>query len=217
LFEESPQGYRKVWQSGRLRDPRLGLEGALSDVQLYVLDLTGDGVSEAAVWKLFMGASWMPSHVDVFAWRGHRLVKILGVSSSEPIWIEDLHHDGRYEIGNYYEIGLDLAHCEQPLWTDIYAYRQRQYVLANEDFPQEFQGRVEELRELLKCYPWDPEILEYLGILHEIEGRPKAALAAYRYAERACRDRLQKKPDTELERLRKDLQSRIRRLSRRAR
>lgn len=218
LFKKAQRGYRKVWQSDRLKDPQHDID-AFSDVQLYVLDLTGDGVPEVAVWKVFRGASWMPSHLDVFAWRRNRLTKILGAGSSFPLWIEDINHDGRYEIGNYYEIGWDMP--GQPLWTDIYACKHGQYMLANRDFPKEFRGWTKKLREVLKDYPDDPEILKYLGIVHEIERRPKDALTAYRYASKACKARIKKETNSNfrvcLQRELNDLQRRTKKLAHRTR
>src|SRR5207249_12157704 len=70
----------------------------------------------------------------------------------------------------------------QPRWGDIYAWKRGRYVLADEDFPGQFRGWERQLRGVLHCYPNDPEIHEYLGIVCEIEGRPRAALAAYRSA-----------------------------------
>jgi hypothetical protein len=156
------------------------------------------------------GGEYLPSFLHVFAWRGSHLTQILEVRSDFPLWIDDLNHDGRYEVGCYGTIGTDLYPVERLSWTDIYAYKQGKYVLANQDFPQEFRGKAKELREVLKYLPGHPEFLEYLGLVHEIEGHPKAARAAYQQAEKACRDR-------HLDWRRKDLQDRIRRLSRRGR
>jgi hypothetical protein len=186
-----------MWQSDALRDPRLKA-AAFDEVALYVDDLTGDGIPEAAVSKVFVGGSWQPSHLDVFAWRSHQLTKILGLRSSLPIWIEDIGHDGRYEIGNYSDIGWDMSHAEQPYWTDIYAYKRGQYVLANAPFPREFHGWIRRLRTVLKRHPGDFEILKYEGIVHEIEGRPRAAFAAHRSAARECAALLEDERDPRL-------------------
>jgi tetratricopeptide (TPR) repeat protein len=197
LFRLRQGHYRKIWQSDVLRDPRLKA-GAFDAVALYVADLTGDGVPEAIVEEVFLGGSWAPSHLDVFAWRRQRLVKILGVSSSQPVWIEDLDHDGRYEIGNYYNIGWDMSHAEQPYWTDIYAYERGHYVLANAAFPREFRGWLRRLRSVLKWHPGDFEILKYKGIAHDIEGRPTVAFAALRSAARECAALLETESDPRL-------------------
>jgi hypothetical protein len=197
LFQERQGHYRNIWQSGVLGDPRLKGE-TFDDVALYVADLTGDGVPEAAVSKVFIGGSWMPSHLDVFAWRGHQLARILGLASSQPIWIEDIDHDGRYEIGNYYEIGWDMFHWEHPYWTDIYAYRGGSYRLADGEFPRAFRGWAHRLRRALKKHPADPQILQYLGIVHEIEGRPRAAFGALRSAARECAALLENEGDARL-------------------
>jgi tetratricopeptide (TPR) repeat protein len=220
LFEEH-QGYcRRKWESDVIRDPRLKA-ASFDDVALYVDDLNGDGVPEAAVSTVFVGGSWRPSHVDVFAWRGHQLAKSFGLTSSLPVWIEDIDHDGRYEIGNYFNIGWDMSHAEQPYWTDIYTYRRGHYVSANASFPREFRGWGRRLRAVLNQHPGDFEILKYEGVVCEIEGRRQAAFAAYRYAARECAALLEDEGDPRLHaRLRwqlNDIRRRIGKLKRRQR
>lgn len=86
----------------------------------------------------------------------------------------------RYEIINDHAIGYDLAHYEQPRWTNIYAYKNGTYQLANGDFPDEFRSLYSEISKQLKAHPSDPELLKYLGILYEIRKQPKQALEAYK-------------------------------------
>ncbi|MCK4325104.1 MAG: tetratricopeptide repeat protein [Armatimonadetes bacterium] len=189
LYRETGQRLTRTWQY-RLRGHAHSsgvLDMRFGDVQFYVLDLTADGVPEVVAGEVAYGASWAPSHLAVFTWRGGRLSKILGVSSSFPAWIEDVNGDGCYEIRNLYNIGWSMSHAEMPYWSDIYAYKRGRHVLANEDFPDEFEDWADKLQRVLEKHPDDWEILKYLGIVHEIEGRPGEALAAYRRAEKACR------------------------------
>ncbi len=185
VFGEADERLTRLWQSDELRGFRND-GGPWDDLQLYVLDLTDDGRDEVVVAEVHVGASWMPSHLDAFAWQRNELVRLFAVDSEVPAWVEDLNDDHRYEIGNEYAIGWSLCHAGQPRWQDVYAYKKGRYVLSNEDFPDEFEGWVDKLRGVLEQSPDDPEILKYLGIVHEIEGRPDEALAAYRRAQEAC-------------------------------
>jgi tetratricopeptide (TPR) repeat protein len=155
------------------------------NADLFIADMTGDGEPEVAVCSYFMGASWRPANLDVFQRRGNRLVNVLSVASGEPaFWFEDLNHDGRLEIANPHQIGRDMSHAGQPWWTDLYAWKNGAFRLANADFPDEFRDADRLLRPLLRRYSGDFDLLKYLGVTHEIFHRSGAALAAYRQAVR---------------------------------
>jgi tetratricopeptide (TPR) repeat protein len=185
LYEGEPRSWRRIWNSPILRDTRAG-RGEFDEAQLYVRDLTGDGKPEAVVWKVFYGGSATPTHADLFERQGEKMVRIGDVAGSLPCWFEDLNADGRVEIGNFNEIGHLMCHAAQPRWTDIYRYKNGKYTVCNRDFPDQFDGWVDELTDLLEEYPDDYDIWKHLGRVHEIQGRPKEAFEAYRRAEAAC-------------------------------
>jgi tetratricopeptide (TPR) repeat protein len=186
LYQRTATTLKKIWQSQVLQDIRFA-GGELNDLQLFITDLTRDGIPEVVVHKIIAGVSWLPSHLNVFEWHHDRLVEVLDLSSSFPLWIEDINCDGRYEIGNCYEIGWGIAHVDQPLWTDIYAYYNGRYRLANDRFPQEFKEWPHLLQKTLERHPNDYQIHKYLAISYEIGRQPGKALISYRAAERACR------------------------------
>jgi hypothetical protein len=115
------------------------------------------------------------------------LTRILSATSDEDFRVQDLRRDGRYEVWSEYCIGYELSHAEQHRWNDIYAYDARQgtYVQADREFPREFRRHAAEIAQLLRKHR-DPQLLEYLGVCREIEGRPSAALWAYQEAMKLC-------------------------------
>jgi len=153
-----------------LADPRFP-DSPEDEANLWVAGLTGDGLPEVAVQQVLIGASWIPSHLTILAWRGESSLRpILSVSGSFPQWVEDLEGDGRYEVGNSFEIG-DLPHYQQPLWTDIYAYRSGRYVWADDCYPREYREWPAQLHAALRQHPGDVQLLHYLGVTRRILGR----------------------------------------------
>jgi cytochrome c-type biogenesis protein CcmH/NrfG len=196
LYERTDGGWQRTWQSDVIQDPRLD-DGDCCDTEFYVVDLTGNGMPEITVGTYFSGCSWSPCHLGIYRWRTGRLEKMTGFSSNEAPWMEDLNHDGRFEIGILYKIGAVLAECEKPRWTDIYAYSRGAYRLANSDFPSYFRRlpscwreSVAGLRQILGVHPDDWEIWTHLAESYEILGRPKQALDAYRQAGACCASEL---------------------------
>ncbi len=153
-----------------------------SGVQLCVIDITCDGIPEVVIHANYSGGSWSPSHLLIYRWQSNQLVKLLGVSSDEPLSVTDLGHDGRYEIINKHAVGWLMCHAAQPRWTNIYAYKNGTYQLANGDYPLEFTELQMDIQEQLREFPHDPELLQYLGSTYEIQKRPRLALQAYRKA-----------------------------------
>lgn len=221
VFKESASQIRRVWRSDQIRySDSHGFYGELefTDLQLYLIDLTGDGIPEVVVSGMCLGASWVPSHTEVFDWRKGRMVCLLRADSVLGLDLSDLNHDGKYEATTMYEVGVDMCHAEQPCWQDIYAYKDGRYVLADSDFPKEYSGFCKKLQRTLKRYPNDVELPKYLGMSYEIQGQRRMALRYYRLAEerqKALYDRLlhdkQADPDatmTPLSEL-KDIRNRI--------
>lgn len=183
LYAVRPKGVVLLAPPLELRDPRF--ERGFRDVRVFVHDLTGDKQPELVVELSSMGASWDPSYLLVLSPQASGWKRLLGLTSSEPLWLEDLDGDGKYEAGNSHEIGSDMSHAEQPRWTDVYAFEGDRYVLANRRFPQEFRGWPQALHEVLKAHPEDWEILDYLGRTSEILGQPEQALDYYRRSAKA--------------------------------
>ena len=171
-------GPPQIQQSVELNDT--WFSNTANALQLYVLDEMPPKVIAEAV---MIGASWSPAHIDAFAWREGKLIKLLALTSDEPMWIQDLKGDGCHEIGDFHAVGDEMSHAEQPRWTNVYAYQDGRYQIANGDFPQEFTALTSEIRETLGRYPGDYELLKYLGVCYEIAGDRTAALDAYREAE----------------------------------
>jgi tetratricopeptide (TPR) repeat protein len=220
LYAKSGRTYRAVWRSGVLKDTYHQFEQDyyFYGVQMFVCRLIGEDAPQIIVHEVSPGGSWEPSHIDVFTWRQGRLVNILQVGGSMPLWVEDLKRDGRYEIGNYYEIGVSMSHAEQPRWSDIYAYRNGRYVLANRDFPEAFTHWLTDLRDTLSRHPDDYAIWQHLGETYAITGHPDRALAAYRRAERSCGSLLKRETDhdlrVELKEMRRQMRQRVQALER---
>lgn len=191
----------KLRQSGATQsvaDPRWAATDEFSRLTLYFGDLARSAGDEVAVETLVAGASWAPTHLSMFTIRNERLVRVLKVTSSEPLWMEDLDRDRSVEVGNYYEIGDTLSHAEQPRWTDIYSYRSGQYELANTRFSTEFQRWPRRLAELLKRNPDDAELAFFLGQAHDVLKQPSRARAGYYQAVALYQQRLKSETDPEL-------------------
>lgn len=193
-------------------DPRFD-DPAATKVGVFGRDLTGDGTPELAVELMIQGASWAPSYLAVFSLRNDALQPLLGLTSSEPLWLEDLNGDGQCEAGNTYEIGMSMSHAAQPRWTDIYAFDGQRYVLSNQRFPQEFREWPQTLSGAIQAHPKDPEILDYLGRTAEILGHPEEALGYYRWLTDVVLPEQIRAEDTAS--IRADLRSRLKRLRQR--
>jgi tetratricopeptide (TPR) repeat protein len=182
VLRDGSHGLRRVWASAELPDPRFDDHEGFIGLRQQVLDLGPDDAQGLALVTDSRGGDCSPSHVKVFQWRDGHMVEAFQVDSDYRLRVEDLNGDGLCEIINGYCIGRHMCHGKAPLWEDVYAYKGGRYTLANKDFPEEFAGRAHELRSTLGEFPDDPDIMRHLGIVHEIEGRPSEALAAYRDA-----------------------------------
>jgi hypothetical protein len=197
LVEQKGPDCRIVWRSRVLVDPRSPNEG-FDDVGLHVEDLSGTGQTQVIVSKLFVGADWRPSHLDLFQPAGDRLIRRLGITSSEGFELVRLGGPGRGQIRNYFEIGWDMSHAEQPRWQSIYGWDGHHFRLVDDLYPNEFRDWAGDLRQLLKKHPEDPEILEYLAYSDQLLGHRAQALQEFRQAEHAIRAAIDDEPDREL-------------------
>jgi tetratricopeptide (TPR) repeat protein len=161
--------FRLFWQSDKLGSGALGTDyNDFNVVGLLVINLSGEGLPQIMIQKTITGASAAPTHLDIFAWRNGRIIKLIGVSSELPFTYHDFNHDDCIEICGYHTIGYGLAHAEQPYWKDIYAYKSGYYQLANGDFPKQYKDLSCEIRQALKKYPSDWELLKYKRIVNRI-------------------------------------------------
>lgn len=192
-----PGQLRRVWTSEILGYPG-NTDGEFDDLGVHVVEMTGGGTPEVVIPELFIGGSWAPSHLDVFAWQNGQIVKVLGASSHIPLDVKDLNHDGAYEAITYTAIGWDLSHAEQPRWPDVYAWKRDHYELANGDFPSEYAGMYRDIRDALSRHPTDRELLAYMGDVYRIRHQPHSALRTYRRAEKVLDEWIKDEEDAEL-------------------
>lgn len=136
--------------------------------------------------------------MEIFTLGKGVLINSFGVESNWPIWIQDINHDGRCEIGTYHEIGETMDHASQPVWMDIYAYKNGKYQLADADFPSEFRGWPVQLKQALHAHPGDPDILRHLGEAYAILGERRRALTSYDEAVVASRKAIHSETDSEI-------------------
>jgi tetratricopeptide (TPR) repeat protein len=223
IFQGRPDSLKQIWRSGTLGYPG-HTGGEFNDIYLYVHDVTGNGNVDLVVTEAFIGADWIPSHIDIFRWVGNSLHHLLGaVSDDEPV-MKDLRQDGRYEAMTYHSVGRGLSHAEQPQWLDIYAYEKGTYQIADESFASQYHQLYREILTQLGKHPNDMELLYYLGRIREIQRRPRAALRAYKRSEQIAAREVevdrQEKDQADLSHAASDLQeirARISRLGRRSR
>src|SRR5204862_340204 len=86
---------------------------------------------------------------------------------------------------------------------DIYAWNRGRLVLADFDFPRQFRGWPEELRQATR-YQADDAVWSHLGLACAILGRRREALGAYRRAAWALATNLHQRRFTGPERGRQD-------------
>lgn len=212
LFRGTAQSLDKVWQSDKLGYPGY-TNGEFNDLQLYLVDLNRDGIPEAVIPESLIGADWVPSFIDIFAWRAGRLTSILATNSEFPVRIQDLNHDGTYEVMAFHSIGWNLPRAARPLWADIYAYKNGAYKLSDEQFPDQYKDEVGQIKTALKGYPNDFQLHQYLGMTYQILGNKKEALAEYQTALSLGRSQLGKEDNpqrsAQLQRALDDIQQRI--------
>jgi hypothetical protein len=188
------------------------------ELELVVTDLTGDGAPNAYVRLTQIGASWEPTVHELFALSNDGLTSIGTVRSEYPNLMEDVDGNGVYEAVDIHTIGATLCHAEQPGWHDYYTYVGSEYRLANERFPEQFEGWREKLTDILAEHPDDWVIWKHLGMVHEIQGDPSDAFAAYVCGEATCRAWLRKSKEelpeysTAYEEALKDISARAKRV-----
>ena len=135
------------------------------------------------------GGSCNPGMAQIYHWTGHTFRKALDIGSPEQaLWIEDLRHNGRYQVRCVELVGKDLCHSCQVRWADIYEWNGSDFVEADAKYPHAFRKYRAAILERLKEHPDDPELLKYLGKSYLYEGRKRRAYAAFAKMERACEE-----------------------------
>ncbi len=161
---------------------KIGYQDEYIDVHLLLHDMNHDGTKEIIVHQIASGGDHTPSHMNVFKWENQQLHKLFGGFSQNPYLIKDINRDGKYEIVDDHMIGGYMCVADMPHWANIYAYKNGTFQLANGDYPSEFTKIQEYMQQLLREFPRDTELLEYLGTTYEIQKRPSLAIQSYRKA-----------------------------------
>jgi tetratricopeptide (TPR) repeat protein len=105
----------RIWQSSALVGPDAG-KGAFREITMTTWNRKGSAIPDVIVHGTYFGTQgfWDPADMEIFAYHRGGFQRILDVGSSEPLWLEDIDHDGRYEILNFTEFGTELSHVDQP-------------------------------------------------------------------------------------------------------
>lgn len=138
------------------------------------------------------GGSRCPAHSDIFEWRSKTLHNILDLSSGDPLWIEDLRHEGRYEVRNFYELEGGRSHADMPRRSDIYDWDGAKFALADEQFPDQYRAFVRELKRTADSVGDSSEIENNLAYFYSITGQTKKAETLRRELEREIRKKIAK-------------------------
>ncbi len=174
---------------------KIGYQEDYIDVHLLLHDMNHDGTKEIIVHLIASGGDHTPSYMNVFIWKNQQLHKVFGGFSDNPYLIKDINHDGRYEIIDDHMIGDYMCVADMPHWANIYAYKNGTFQLANGDYPSEFTTIQEYMKELLREFPRDTDLLEYLGTTYEIQKYPSLAIRSYRKAMQVYRHELNAERD----------------------
>lgn len=167
LFSGKPNAFTQVWQFENIGKDGY-LNGEYNDVQAYAVDMTGDGKLDLIVPEVAIGADYVPSYFTAYSWQNGQMAKLIGVKSQLPVALVDINSDGRYEVKNYYVIGKQVPHVDQPYWSDIYAYRNGTYRMANALFPDQYKQVCAEINQTRRRYPNDPELRQYYVTCNQI-------------------------------------------------
>ena len=201
LFRRTPDGFRRLWTNA---DKSGSGELPLTEIELLVVDLTGDGTPEVCLrWGDFAWDTRSDVNFDVYTYRQGAMVQIGHIFGRELNNIEDVDGDGRYEIIDRFMIGpsdssvmVRIDNYETcPHWQDVYAYRDGRYTLQTTAFRDSFEVTKRVIQGALHQCPNDWELWEYQGLAHEREGHPRDALDAYRKSEKLCKADVERAKD----------------------
>ncbi|MHB1456078.1 MAG: tetratricopeptide repeat protein [Armatimonadota bacterium] len=182
ILKGKPDSLRRLWHSDVLGS-RGYTDGEFNAIYLYVEDVTGDSVPDLVILETYIGGSWIPSHIDIFTWRVNSLHHLLGAVSDYAPICKDLDNNSKIEVMIQHAVGCGLSHAEQPIWIDIYAFRNGTFQPANAYFPNKYHNLYWYIRRKLREIPDDYELQYYLGRIYEIQHKSQNALKIYKKAE----------------------------------
>ncbi len=120
VLEDRADRAQVVWQSPVLPDIQ---ERGFTELDLWPLRMTGSKNPELLFLGNCSGGSANPGIAMVYRWNGKRFRKVLDCDSPEqPLWVEDLKHDGRYQVRAVQLVGTEMSHAEQVRWPLVYAW-----------------------------------------------------------------------------------------------
>jgi tetratricopeptide (TPR) repeat protein len=190
LYEEHQGQFISLWRSDVI--PSIEERGFHPNV--WAFPMTGSKRPELVFLGVCSGGSANPTLMQIFRWTGEGFRRELEAQSGEqPLWIEDLRHNGRYQVRCVDYIGSRDGHSDENhvRWPNIYAWNGDQYVLSNAKYPAAFRESRQKLLVCLHDNPEDPELLEYLGKTYLYEHRIREARACFSKMEPACRKSIQ--------------------------
>jgi len=183
VFEELPHRLALLWRSPKIAsmDHR-----EYYHADLWAFPMTGHKVPELVFMGVCTGGSSEPTLMKIYHWTGQTFRQVLDADSSEqPLWIDDLHHTGRYQVRCIDMVGNDMGHSGQVRWADVYDWNGKRYVEANRKYPEAFRQTKRDILTRLRAHPQDPELLKYLARAYRQEGRRRLALLYLHRMERA--------------------------------
>ena len=182
ILKGRPDSLKRLWHSDVLGSKGY-TDGEFNVIYLYAEDVTGDSIPDLVIPETYIGGSWIPSHIDIFTWKRNSLHHLLGAVSDYAPICKDLDNDGKIEVVVEHAVGRGLSHAEQPIWIDIYAFRNGTYQPANAYYPSEYYNLYRSFRRKLRENPDEYDLQYYLGRIYEIQRKSQNALKLYKKAE----------------------------------
>lgn len=153
---------------------------------LNLIDLDGDKKPEVVVFSVFYGASAQPVRFAPYKLIGSRLAPLGQLTCAEGFELTDLRHNGHLVACATRAIGAELAHAEQPRWTDYYVSDGGPYLCVDGNFASRYDSLYPYIQKLLKTHLHDVQLLAYSAEYQAIHGRWSRALELTTKTRRAC-------------------------------
>ncbi len=163
VFRKGKFDVKKTWESPLLSVSSYSPnECSVSEVGLYVADVTGDGQDDIIVALSYYGADYEPSSVYVFQQSGKTWKQIAHGTGTVFMSMVDSKGYGKYQIIGSHEIGDESSdpgpsHAEQPRWIDIWEYSNGRYRTIPSHHPEVYHELAKEIWNVASEYPacWD--------------------------------------------------------------
>jgi len=186
IFREAHGGLSLIWRSTKLTSIE---HRQYHSVELWPFAMTGRNIPELVFIGPCTGGSATPTRVLIYRWTGKTFRNVLDTSSPEQsVWIEDLRHDGHYQVRCVELVGKDMSHGDQVRWATIYDWNGTEFANADAKYPSVFRKTKSEILDRLTKHPHDPVLLKYLGKQLLAEGKQRQGLAALRKMQLVCLD-----------------------------